>query len=67
MIHVDPDGTRWVGVELTPNQFARLQDKEALARFAREVSKAFWREWGERVDREAMGLANGLGAKRRKR
>ena len=55
-ITVDPDGSKWVGVKVSPQLLSVLQDREKLAAFEREVNREFWRQWAKRIDDEMAGL-----------
>lgn len=55
-IVVDPDGTRWVSVEVDSATIKKLQATGVLESFRELVNAEFWRKFREKVDADVTGL-----------
>lgn len=58
-IVTDPDGSRWVSVNVSPQMMAVLKDCEKMRAFEESVSREFWRAFAKKVDADVMGLFDG--------
>lgn len=56
-IVTDPDGSQWVSIDLTPEQFELLNREGALEVFERELAAAYWKKWDDDVVAMCKGVA----------